>query len=171
MERKIRQIKEGVFMNRFFEGSEILEFALRIEENGEEFYRAMAKKIENKAVKDLFDFLADEEIKHHQIFTDLLATVDKYEPPESYPHEYLLYLRAYADEHIFNKDKESKIAARQIKVPVEAVGFALGMELDSIFYYLEAKNLVSESQRWIIDKVIEEERRHYMRLLELKKTL
>src|SRR4030042_1068389 len=98
MEKKIRRIKKEVFMNKFFEASEVLEFALRIEENGEVFYRAMSKKMQTKAVKDLFEFLADEEIKHHQIFTDLLATIDKYEPPESYPHEYLLYLRSYADE-------------------------------------------------------------------------
>ncbi|MFA5116720.1 MAG: ferritin family protein [Candidatus Omnitrophota bacterium] len=158
-------------MHKFFEASEILEFALRIEENGEEFYRAIAKKMEKKEVKSLFEYLADEEIKHHQIFTDILAKVGKYEPPESYPHEYLLYLRSYADERIFNADKKSKLAAKEIKEPKEAAEFGMGMELDSVLYYLEAKNFVSEAQRWIIDKIIEEERGHYMKLMEFKKAL
>ena len=158
-------------MNKFFEASEILEFALRIEENGEAFYRAIAKKMEKKEIKDLFEYLADEEIKHHHIFTDLLAKVGKYEPPESYTHEYLTYLRSYADEHIFNADKKSKLAADKISDPKEAAEFGMGMELDSILYYLEARNFVAENQRWIVDKIVEEERRHYIKLLEFKKTL
>jgi rubrerythrin len=158
-------------MNKFFEASEILEFALRIEENGELFYRAISKKMEKKEVKDLFEYLADEEIKHHQIFTDLLAKVGKYEPPESYPHEYMTYLHSYADEHIFNADKKAKSAAQEINDPKTAAEFGMGMELDSILYYLEARNFVAENQRWIIDKIIEEERKHYIKLLEFKKSL
>ncbi len=158
-------------MNKFFEASEILEFALRIEENGEAFYRTMARKFEKKEIKDLFEYLADEEIKHHQIFTDLLSKIGKYEPPENYPHEYINYLHSYADEHIFGADKKSKAAAGTINEPKEAAEFGMGMELDSILYYLEARNFISESQRWVVDKIVEEERRHYVRLLELKKSL
>jgi len=158
-------------MPKMFEASEILEFALRIEENGEAFYRSMAKKLKEKKIKETFDYLADEEAKHRKIFADLLSTVETYVPPESFPGEYFLYLRSYADEHIFSKEKTGQLMAKKIKTAKEAVKFALEIELDSILYYLEAKNLVPENQTAIIYKVADEERHHYLKLLEINKGL
>jgi len=63
------------------------------------------------------------------------------------------------------------LTAEKMKSAKEAVEFALGAELDSILYYLEAKNLVPESQKAIVDKVVDEERHHYLKLLEIKKGL
>jgi len=42
-------------------------------------------------------------------------------------------------------------------------------ELDSILYYHEVKNLVPAAQHEAIEKIIEEERKHYTTLLEMKK--
>jgi rubrerythrin len=158
-------------MPRFFAASEVLEFAIRIEENGEAFYRAIAKKIKTAKIKELFNYLADEEVKHRRIFTDMLSKIEKYEPAESFPGEYFLYLRAYADEHVFTKAKTGALMARKINTAKGAVGFALGIELDSILYYMEAKNLVPEHQRQVIDGIADEERHHYLKLLEIKKGL
>lgn len=156
-------------MPAFFDASEIIQLAIRIEENGEDFYRLTARKIGSGEIKDIFDYLADEEIKHRQIFQDILSKVEQYEPPESYPQEYFAYLRAYADEHIFTQEKKGQFMAGQIKTAKKAVEFAIGVELDSILYYLEAKNLVPEEQKAIIDRVVEEERRHYLKLVEVKR--
>jgi len=158
-------------MPRMFDTSEILEFAVRIEENGEAFYRRMAQKSKEEKIKNLFNYLADEEIKHRKAFGEMLAKIEQYEPPESFPGEYFQYLRAYADEHIFTQAKTGLLTAEKMKSAKEAVEFALGAELDSILYYLEAKNLVPESQKAIVDKVVDEERHHYLKLLEIKKGL
>jgi len=158
-------------MPKFFAASEVLEFSLRIEENGEAFYRAMANKIKTAKIKETFDYLADEEVKHRKIFADMLSKIEKYEPPQSFPGEYFLYLRAYADEHIFTKAKTGQLMAKKIKTAKEAVKFALEIELDSILYYLEAKNLVPEHQGQVIDGIADEERHHYLKLLEIKKGL
>ncbi len=158
-------------MKEFFNASEILEFALRIEENGEQFYRLMAEKFSTKEIKNIFNYLADEEVKHKQIFKDMLSKVEPYQPPQSYPDEYFLYLRSYANEHIFTKEKTGQLMAKKIKTAQEAIKFAIAVELDSILYYLEARNLVPEQQRTTIDKVADEERRHYLRLQEVKRGL
>jgi rubrerythrin len=84
-----------------FNASEILQFAIKIEENGEEFYRLMAEKLKKKELKDVFNYLADEEVKHRKIFETMASRVQHYEPPESYPGEYFAYLNAYADEYVF----------------------------------------------------------------------
>ena len=61
-----------------FNPSEIYQFAVRIEENGEKFYREMTNKLDNKKVKELFTFLADEEVEHKAIFKKLLSKFEKY---------------------------------------------------------------------------------------------
>ncbi|MCM8783343.1 MAG: ferritin family protein [Candidatus Omnitrophica bacterium] len=156
-------------MANIFGASEVFEFAIRIEENGETFYREVSQKIKQKELKSLFNFLADEETKHRSIFKEMLSQIENYQPPESYPGEYFAYLKAYADEHIFTKDKKGSLMAKRIKTAKEAIEFAIGIELDSILYYLEAKNLVPEYQKRAIDKIIEEERSHYLRLHRIKK--
>jgi rubrerythrin len=159
-------------MSDFLNASEVLKVAIRIEENGEVFYRKMIEKLKSKQIEDAFIYLADEDGKHKRIFEDMLSKeADNYKPFESYSGEYMAYLRAYADEHIFSKEKTGQLLAKKIKTTTEAVKFAIGIELDSIHYYNEVRKFVPERQRNIIDKIIEEERSHYLKLLGVQKTL
>ena len=153
-----------------FEPSEVFQFAIRIEENGEKFYRQMVQKFEDPKVKELFSYLADEEIKHKKTYEEMVSKIEKYEPFETFPGEYFAYLRAYADKIIFTqKEFDEEIA--KIKDINAALDYAINAELNSILYYQEVKNLVSENQRSTIDKIIEEERRHFVKLSEIKKTI
>jgi len=153
-----------------FEPSEIFQFAIRIEENGEKFYRQMVQKFEKPKVKELFSHLADEEVKHKKTYEEMVSKIEKYEPFEAFPGEYFAYLRAYADKIIFTqKEFDEEIA--NIKDISAALDFAINAELDSILYYQEIKNLVPENQRSTIDKIIEEERRHFVKLSEIKRTI
>ncbi|MCK4255463.1 ferritin family protein [candidate division WOR-3 bacterium] len=151
-----------------FKASEIFQFAIRIEENGERFYRNMAQKIKNTNMEKVFTFLANEEVKHKKTFENMVSKIEKYEPPESYPGEYFTYLRAYADNIIFSQRKLEEEMSK-INGVISAVDFAIQRELDSILYFLEMKNFIPESQRNLIDGIIEEERRHFVKLSELKK--
>ncbi len=151
-----------------FKASEIFQFAIRIEENGERFYRNMAQKIENTNMEKVFTFLANEEVKHKKTFENMVSKIEKYEPSESYPGEYFAYLRAYADNIIFSQRKLEEEMSK-INDVISAVDFAIQRELDSILYFLEMKNFIPESQRNLIDGIIEEERRHFVKLSELKK--
>ena len=45
--------------------------------------------------------------------------------------------------------------------------YSMHREADSILYYHEIKNFVPESEHGIIDTIIQEERRHYVKLSEL----
>ena len=146
-----------------FEPSEVFQFAIRIEEGGEKFYRAMANKIENAEVKSLFSALADDEVKHKKTYQGMLSKIEEYEPFESYPGEYFSYLRAYADNIIFTPQRMEE-EMQKITDAASALKFAIDRELDSILYYQEVKNLVPKNQRDIIDKIIEEERKHFMKL-------
>ena len=156
-------------MPELFSPSEVIQFAITIEKNGEEFYREAAQRMDTKAVKDLFGFLADEEVKHGRLFQKFLAEVQDYTPPETFAGEYLAYLGAYTKDFIFTQEKKGALAARKMEGVKDAIEFALGVEVDSILYYIEAKNFVPEPQRKAIDKIIEEERRHYLSISALIK--
>jgi rubrerythrin len=150
-----------------FKPSEIFQFAIRIEENGEKYYREMAQKLNDKAVKELFSALADEEAKHKKTYERLVAQIETYEPFETFPGEYFQYLRAYADNHIFTPRMLQK-EMDSITDASSALQFAIQRELDSILYYQEVKKLVPKNQRGTIDTIIDEERRHYVKLTSCK---
>jgi rubrerythrin len=149
--------------------SEILQFAVKIENNGWEFYKKVVDTSKNEKIRELFILLADEEIKHKEIFEGMLPEIEKYEPQAMYPPEYFAYLRAYADNIIFKKGIEKELPKELNSISV--IDFGIRMELDSIAYYHEIKNFVSENQQNVIDRIIEEERKHFLKLSELKRGL
>jgi len=156
-------------MGVFFDVSEIFQFAIRIEENGEKFYRKVAEKNAQKEIKELFNFLADEEVRHKKIFTEMLGKITKYEPSETYPGEYFQYLRSYADGIVFPPEIEKELDTSA--GVVKALDFGIRRELDSIMYYIEIKSVVPETQHQILDRIIKEERSHFVRLSKMKEQL
>lgn len=84
----------------YYSGLEIIEIAIRIEENGEEFYTAAAEMIrESNDVKGLFYDLAEKELTHIAIFQKM---ADKFEPEsfEFSKDEASGYIGHLADTHI-----------------------------------------------------------------------
>lgn len=152
-----------------FAASDIVEVAIRIEENGINFYKFAEQIARQEDAKKLFSQLAQAEAAHKRTFEKFFADMEKYNPPEQYAGEYSAYLRYYVDNNlIFTKE----IMDRQLAKVTDTVGafeFAMQRELDSVLYYHEIKNMVPAAQHEAIDKIIEEERRHYTMLCDMKK--
>ena len=152
-----------------FQASDIVEIAVRIEENGVNFYRFAEQLAKQEEAKKLFASLAEAEVAHKRMFEGIFATMDKSTPPESYQGEYAAYLRAYVDNNIiFTKEVMDKELAK-VKDTLAAFDFAIKRELDSILYYHEIKRLVPAAQHAAIEQIIEEERKHFSSLTEMKK--
>ena len=152
-----------------FQASDIVEIAVRIEENGVNFYRFAEQLAKQEEAKKLFSSLAEAEIAHKKTFEGIFAKMDKLTPPESYDGEYAVYLRAYVDNNIiFTKEVMDKELAK-VKDTIAAIDFAIKRELDSILYYHEIKRLVPVAQHAAIEQIIEEERKHFSALTEMKK--
>lgn len=156
-------------MSIFLQASDIYQFAIRVEEDGELFYHRAAMIAEDRETGKLFDRLADEEIRHKRIFQDMLSKIEEYRPPESFSGEYMAYLRDYIDNKvIFTKDaKDGQL--KNVHDTLSALDFAVQRELDSILYYQEAKQFVAPKYHGRIEKIIEEERKHFAVLSEAKK--
>ena len=74
-------------------------------------------------------------------------------------------------EHVFNKEKTGQLMAKKIKDIKEAIRFGIEVELDSINYYQEIKRFMPDYQKDAVDKIVEEERNHFLKLSDIKKTL
>jgi len=150
--------------------SDVYNFAMKIEKNGEEFYRKMEEKFEDEEVKKLFHFLVVEEVKHKKLFKDMLSNIDEYQIKESYEDEYKSYLNAYANNLLFSLNNFEE-TINQINDLDSAFQFAIKKELDTIMYYQELKNIVQENKTDLIEDIINEERKHVVLLTEKKEKL
>ncbi len=155
-------------MNTIFDPSEVFQLAVRIEENGEKFYRTMADKFNDVEIKELFTYLADEEVGHKKFYNELYEDFKTYDPPSEYAAEYYEFIKSYADEVMFNKEDFEENMSKVTDI-ISALDFAIDSELNAILYFSEMKRMVLKEKRDIIDNIIEEERKHFIKLSNMKK--
>ena len=151
-----------------YQGSDIFQFAIRMEENGEKFYKYAASITKDDKSREIFNHLASEEVNHRKLFADMFSKIETIMPRESYPGEYMAYLQAYVDgKGIFTPVAAKEVAG--ISNVLAALDFAIQRELDSVLYYSEMKKYVTASAQGLLEQVIDEERKHVMILSEIKK--
>lgn len=153
-----------------FSASEVFQFAIKIEEDGENFYNEAANNTENEDIKNMFIYLAGQEVEHKEFFSEILSGIEDYKPEDNYPDEYFIYIKAYADKMIFSAEKQrAQISGMNDLKGV--LDFAAQRELDTILYYQEIKGIANSSQRGHIDKIIQEERKHFLEISKIKNVL
>ena len=155
-------------MGNIFSGSEIVEIGIQIEKNGRDFYNTLSSQSKDKKSKDIFQYLAEQEEKHMEVFQRVLGSIEKYEPAEAYPGEYSAYMHALASESVFTQKDKGREIAKKVKNDKEAIGIGIQAEKDSIVFYTGMKKVVPAHEQRIIDEVIAQEEGHLKQLAELK---
>ena len=158
-----------------FNADEVFEMAIRIENNGAAFYlKAAALQSDNENQKFL-EGLANMEDQHRKIFTELRTTlIEKDKGPKVFdPHdEVSQYLAAMADTIGGEGSPSVADALTGDETLEEILQTAVGLEKDSILFYLGLKDLIPpQSGRDRIDEIIREERRHVVQLSNLLEKL
>jgi rubrerythrin len=156
-------------MGDIFAGSEVVELGIQIEKNGRDFYNALVEKLEHPQIRDIFRFLAKEEERHITVFQGILAKLEGYHPAEAYPGEYFAYLEALASEHIFTKQGQGMLVAKQVTNERDAVERGIGFEQDSIVFYQGMKKVVPDFDQKVVEELIVQEENHLRKLLDLKR--
>ena len=147
-----------------FNASDIINFALRMEENGKQFYKEFAQKFSGSNMESVFNQLALDEKDHYELFNTMLTAVENHYLEDYKNDDYLNYLKAFIDTKIFTGEKMSKIIS-SIDNVISALDFAIQNEFDTILFYLEMKNLLFEGYDDTVQKIIEEERKHVNELI------
>ena len=144
--------------------SEILRFAIQIEEQGYQFYIETLKKIKESRILELFQFLADEEFKHQQIFKHILKKIGSFTPPESYKGEYEGYMKGFLKSNILKNLDSIKETINSVETIDDAIMIALDFERDSIVWYTAIKKYLGEDNKEIVEKIIQEELNHIFKI-------
>ena len=158
-------------MSISFSGSELTNIAIDIERRGVAFYDIMTRTTDNDATRKIFQYLANLEREHIQIFQKILTEIDKNQIPETYTQEYSSYLQALVDSTVFTDDMATSEITAKIDSDIEALELAIGAEKDSILFYYEMKDIMPHKTQLIVNKIITEEKSHLRQLSELKKKL
>ena len=157
-------------METFFSAHEIIDMAVTTEETGYEFYKLAEKNARSDSTRQLFAYLADEEINHKHIFKGLKDSIE--ENPQGVPVDWEdvgKYIRVMVDSSIFmGKDKNINLASES-QDDKETIDFALGFEKDTLLFFYQLKDMIKSGAKDIIQKIINEEKEHIRRLTEMKK--
>lgn len=145
-----------------FNAEDILEMAVKIEQNGAVFYRNAAEHVTDDEQKAFLLDLAKMEDDHEETFMAMkneLKKADTVSTTFDPDDENVLYLKALADSKVFFKKEEPGKDLNTI------LSSAIQTEKDSIAFYLGMKELTPKNLgRSKIDDIIKEEMKH-IRLL------
>lgn len=158
-----------------FNANEILEMAIRIEENGAAFYRRAAELQTDTENQDFLSKLAAMEDAHKVSFSEMQTSITAAEKTATVfdPNdESSLYLSAMADSHGGEGSPTAANALTGKETMAEVLATAIGLEKESILFYVGLRDLVPpEYGRTKIDAIITEERKHVIQLNTLLKKI
>jgi rubrerythrin len=168
-------VKKEEAMSLGFNLDEVLEMAIRIEENGGAFYRKAAALQSDAENRRFFEKLAAMEDGHKATFTEMRNTLPdtaeggKVFDPED---ELSLYLSAMADTQGGEGNPSAADSLTGNETLEEVLTTAIGLEKESVLFYVGLKDMVAEKYgRDKIDDIIREEQSHVAQLTSLLGTL
>lgn len=150
---------------------DVFNIAVKIEEQGEQFYRKVASLVESETVKELFNKLANDEVSHKAIFSRMAADLGEINLSKIREGEFEEYLNAYTEKLIFDTSETFIEELSRNFDLAKAIQYAMDRELESVLFYKEIKEIVADSEKGVVENIIKEEYRHFVNLNWLKKQL
>lgn len=144
---------------------EILKMAVELEKRGIAFYQKLQREA-SKEAKEAFSLLAKEEEKHLAFFSDLLGVVGE-EKNFVENEEVATYLGVIVEHGVLGKvlaDHAPISSSFQ-----DALEFGIEVEKESILFYQGFSPLINPSKREWLERVIEEEKKHFLKLTAMRK--
>lgn len=154
--------------------AEALAAAVRVEENGARFYNKAAAAASDPGAAGVFAKLAQMEEEHRGYFAALKLELEQRESlflndPEG---RFAASVREIADSGVFGLAGDPGEAFGPRASVKDAVKFAMGMEKDSVIFYLSLQEaMVDREEADKVGGVIKEELRHLAILSALLKKL
>jgi rubrerythrin len=129
------------------------DFAMNLEKEGEKYYREIAAGTDNAGYKNIFCMLADDEVKHFNVFRAMKGGRGKDFPDTKILDEArMTFMNFVREGDPFKKEGDQK----------ELYEKALDIERKSIdFYMKKAQEIKDDFQKEILKKISEEEAKHF----------
>jgi rubrerythrin len=143
---------------------EIIEIAMRLEENGEAFYGAAADSATTPAIQALFEDLALQEQYHRRAFQQMgRGVVELALSPEQWD-EFQGYTDALLNQSFFAKPEGALNLASRAEDEVGALQAALDFEKEAMLFFHELQAVVKGADKGVVERIIREEKQHVKRL-------
>jgi rubrerythrin len=154
-------------MTMGYSAGELLEIAQQMERNGCAFYERAAEMAEGKTV-GLLRQLADMERVHERTFATMATELSDEGASAAYdPNgEAAQYVRAVAGGRVFDLKANPVEWLGDGRTLSEILRKAIGLERDTIIYYLGVRDVLTGEARDRMDDVIGEEKSHVVLLTE-----
>ncbi len=137
----------------------IFEFAMKMEEDGRAYYLEHAEKAENPSLKRILMEMADDELKHYRIFK-AMSHEEKIEYLDSEKTRILDTVKTVF-QTMKENDQEYSFAPDTKKIWKVAMDIEKKAES---FYRDKAKEVNDHNSRRILNKIADEEHRHWITL-------
>lgn len=149
----------------FLKAADALEMAMGIETAGETFYRAVAQKAQTLPIRVLFEDLAEQEVNHYKVFSNLSKSVrDKLLMSAEEWDQYQGYLEATVQSSLFEGPDKALAAAEEVTDEKEAVRMAMRFEKETMLFFFNLRDIVTGANQDLVTRIIDEERKHVRRL-------
>ncbi len=147
-----------------FIADEIFEMAQHLERNGAKYYYRAAALNTDQDIRNKLIELGKMEENHEKIFAAMRAELPAAHRIDTVPdpdNQAALYLRAIADGYVFDLKKDPSELLTENTSLLQIFKTAIGLEKDSIIFYLEMKDIVPANLgKGEIDTIIKEEMEH-----------
>ncbi len=159
---------------QFFKKNDIVEMAVRMEENGYEFYNEGLKRkdLDEKLIKILMKLRNDE--KHHKkTFLALRDKSDIFELNNEIDWDQIeFYVNTLIGTHVFSEPDSAIKLAQNAKNSKEMLEFAIQFEKDTLlFFHTISKYVKRNKSIKAVNSIIDEEVSHVEQLTEVLNTL
>ena len=141
-----------------FKAYEILDIAIKLEKNAEEIYRTHQHELGNEELQALMTWMADEELKHKQWFTNLKSQIQTSEEDAILREMSEELLKDFIGKASFSLEDADFKKIKNIK---ELVKIFIEFENDTILFYELIQSFVSDDETLEkLDQIILEEKQH-----------
>jgi rubrerythrin len=152
--------------------NEVFEMALQIEQMGYDFYKTMAHNATNVQLRNGYNHLAEEEKKHIEGFEQLQKSIEKIDTSRlDNWDEVSLYFKALIDTKVLPTSPEKNSLVQELKDEIGAIHISISFEKDTILFLQELNRWVNPEDQKVIEKLIDEEKSHILKLLQMKKEI
>jgi len=146
-----------------FSIEDIVNLAVKIEKNAEKTFREAATKVANPSLVSLLHWLADEEIKHAEWFSEFHKKLDRAVDDPKLEEIGKAILQSALDDQVFSlKDVDFS----NIDQIADLLRKTIEFENDTILFYEMIRSFLEDEETSVhLNTIIEEEKGH-IRLLE-----
>jgi len=125
---------------KHFSGFEVVRAAKEVEKNGHRFYSTMSERASDSTLKELFSWLAQDEVEHLKRLNQLET---KYQDGAfvEYEEEFLPYLSQFSDAKIFPDADQLEAVLKTDTADIQALDLAIEAEEKFAAYFLKASSL------------------------------